>query len=100
VAQIEIIDEQEITAGWQFQAQILDDQGQLHLIQLTLAWADYNLWSPAGVDEPACVAEAVVRFMLSRSDASEIKTSLDASLVRRLHHDADAIIPSLIYSSD
>ncbi len=100
MAQIEIIEEQEIASGWQFQAQILNERGQLLRLQLTLAWADYNLWSPAGADEPARVAEAVIRFLLSRSDESEIRTSFDASLARRLHCDADTVIPSLIFASD
>ena len=50
MAQVEITHEHEDEAHgrWAFEAQILDDAGTLRHHHLTLAWADYNLWSRDG----------------------------------------------------
>ena len=93
MAQIEILSEQERTAGWSFQARLLDEDGTLYPVALTLAWADYNLWSPDGADEPQQIALAVLSVLASRQPVSEIRSSLDAALLRRLYDDADEIIP-------
>jgi hypothetical protein len=96
VAQVEIISESEEAAGWRFDAQVLDDAGALHPCTLTLSWADYNLWSGSGADEPAAVAEAVLAFLVGHDGVDGLRESFDASLVRRLHPGADAAIPGLI----
>jgi len=96
VAQIEITDESEQTGGWEFQAQVLDENGRLYRCTMHLSWADYNLWSPGGADAPAAVAEAALAFLLSRQSAQQIKSRFDASLVRRLDPAADEQIPPLI----
>ncbi len=97
MAQIEILCEQEIAGGWTFQAQMLDAAGELFAIDLSLAWSDYNHWSPGGGDTPTAVAEAVLAFMLSKMPAAEIRRKFDASMARRLFDDADRVIPSLIH---
>ena len=99
VPQIEIIAEREAAKRWEFDVQILDDAGGLHRVMMTLTWADYNLWSADGADEPAKVAEAVLWFLLhpSRSCPSALPAKFDASLARRkFPDDADAVIPTLI----
>ena len=97
VAQIEILSEREGATGWSFEAQILDGAGTLVPIDLSLAWSDYNLWSPGGGDSPNAVAEAVLAYMLSKLPATEIRRKFDASLARRLFADADEVIPSMIH---
>ncbi len=99
MAQIEILCEQEIAAGWTFKAQLIDEEGSLIAIELTLSWADYNLWSPNGADEPQLVAEAVLGYLASQSPEKGLPPSLDASLVRRMFPDADQQIPKLIRNS-
>ena len=94
--QIEIISEQEHGKGWQFVVQVLDDRGTLHKHTLTMSWADYNLWSPDGADEPAMVAEAVMMFLLKHSPAAELGEKFDASIARRKSNHADAQIPAMI----
>ena len=42
------------------------------------------------------VASAVVQFLLSRSPAGELRATFDASLARRLHDDADTVLPGFI----
>jgi hypothetical protein len=94
--QIEIISEQERPGHWRFEVQALDDAGTLRRHTVTLSWADYNLWSTDGGDEPSRVADAVMNFMLSRLGADAIPAKFDASLARRRFADADQVIPTLI----
>lgn len=88
--------EQERPGHWRFEVQVLDDAGALRKHTLTLAWADYNLWSTDGSDEPSRVADAVLNFLLSREGAAALPVKFDASLARRKFPDADEIIPTLI----
>ena len=94
--QIEILDETEDRRCWRFHLQILDDEGALREHDLTVSWADYDHWVPGGDSSPAAVAAAVIDFLLQRTDPSDLRPALDASLARREHPDADAVIPTLI----
>src|SRR5688500_14324258 len=96
VAQIEILAERESRGGWEFDANVLDNSGRLQRHRVTLSWADYNLWSADGADEPTKVAEAVIAFMIARSGDEALPAKFDASLARRKFADADAQIPRLI----
>jgi hypothetical protein len=96
VAQIEILSEAEAPGRWHFEVQVLDNAGALRRHAVTLAWADYNLWSQDGADEPSRVVDAAINFMLSRADAAELPAKFDASLARRRFPNADQIIPTLI----
>ncbi|MCZ6836974.1 MAG: hypothetical protein O7G85_14455 [Planctomycetota bacterium] len=99
MAQIEILSEDERNGGWVFDTQILDAQGSLFAVTLSLSWADYNLWSSDGADTPGAVAEAALLFLVSRMPSEEIRTSFDASLIRRLFTDTDKVIPGFIRRS-
>jgi len=96
VAQVEIVSEREGRAGWVFTAQVLDEGGTLRRHDVNLAWADYNLWSGSGADEPARVAAAVLRFLLTKQEADEVPAQLDAATTRRRYPDADTEIPRLV----
>ena len=96
MAQIEILREREIPAGWTFEAQIIDEQGLLSAIELTLSWADYNLWSSDGSDAPAAVAKAVVMLLLERLRPDQLRPVFDAASIRRQFPDADTVIPTMI----
>lgn len=96
VAQVEIVSEREGHAGWVFTAQVLDEGGTLRRHEVNLSWADYNLWSGSGADEPARVAAAVLRFLLTKLEASAVPARLDAATARRRFSDADAQIPRLV----
>ena len=65
-------------------------------IALTLSWADYNLWSPDGTDEPQRVAEAVLSYLAAKTPLVEIGPKLEASQLRRVFDDADDAIPNYI----
>lgn len=97
MAQIEILSEQELPGRWQFEIQSLDDTGVLRSHIVTLSWADYNLWSQDGADEPSRVVDAAVNFLLSRTPADDLPAKFDASLARRrFPTESDRIIPTLI----
>jgi len=93
VAQIEIVSERQGSSGWIFTAQVLDDEGELRRHRVSLSWADYNVWSASGADEPAEVAAGALRFLVSRAPAAALRGSFDAALIRRLFPEADAEIP-------
>ena len=96
MAQVEIISELQENKGWMFEVQVLNDAGALSRHRLTLSWADYNLWSPDGADEPERVAEAVVLYLRSRMSAEELGARFDASIARRKFPSADMEIPQMI----
>jgi hypothetical protein len=99
VAQVEIISETEFQGGWRFDVQVLDDSGTLRPHRVSLAWADYNLWSGDGADAPARVIDAVLTFLLQRMTPEELPAKLDASAARRRFAAADESIPRLIVRS-
>jgi hypothetical protein len=96
VAQVEIISEQEVPGAWRFAVQILDDRGSLRKHTISMSWADYNLWSPDGTDEPGKVLEAAVLFLVSRTPAHDLADKFDASIARRRFADADEVIPRMV----
>ncbi|TVQ52743.1 MAG: hypothetical protein EA377_09605 [Phycisphaerales bacterium] len=100
MAQIEILSEEVAENGWRFQLQVLDDAGGLRRYAVSLAWVDYNHWSPDGADAPAAVAEAALRCLLDCAAPSmEVPERFDASVVRRMVPDADAEIVRRITGS-
>jgi hypothetical protein len=96
VAQIEILSEVESPGCWRFDVQVLDNLGMLRRHAVTLAWADYNLWSQDGADEPSRVLDAVLNLLLTHVSASDLPAKFDASLARRRIAGADQVIPTLI----
>jgi len=99
VIQIEILSEHEIPTGWVFDAHFLTESGDLQPIALRLSWADYNLWSPDGADEPYKVAEAVLSYLAAMTPLVEIRPKLEASQLRRMFDDADDALPNYIRRS-
>jgi hypothetical protein len=96
---VRIEHEEEQPAGWLFQVEMLDNDGQSGMTAVTLSWADYDLWCPGGSMPPHAVIEAVVLFLLSKGPLSSVRSSFDASLARRLYATADADIPGMICRS-
>ena len=95
--EVEVVKEEEHSNGWSFQLLVEDAVAKppsKHTLRLS--WADYNLWSGDGADPPHAVAEAVVRFLLSRITAADLPASIDAGSARRRYPEADREIPGLI----
>ena len=93
---VEIVSERETPGGWSFELRLAGDDEAAGRRTLRLSWADYDLWSADGADPPHAVAEAVVRFVLSRMTPADLGATIDASIARRRLPDADEEIPRLI----
>ena len=89
---IQIIHEHDAGNGWIFDATI----DQKVTVELSLAWVDYNLWSPDGSAPPASVAHAVLKFLLTQEPAQEWADRFDAARIRRRYPQSDAKIAQLI----
>lgn len=89
----DVLEEREDGRGWRFGIRATPTNGggeaEPWLFDVRLGWADYNLWSPDGTDEPATVAAAVLRTLLETMPAAELRTRFDCSLIRRLIPDAE-----------
>ncbi|HWB19936.1 MAG TPA: hypothetical protein VG711_06520 [Phycisphaerales bacterium] len=96
MAFVEVLAERETGSGWEFDMQVMNARGELERSTVRMGWADYNLWSPSGSDEPWKVAEAVVEFWIERSADEALPKSFDASLLRRKWGDADIEVPKRI----
>ena len=98
MARIEIVREHERPGGWTFEVDIGGDleDAAVRRVRLSLAWADYNLWSPDGGDAPERIAEAVLAFLLSKKGARDLRPAFDAAVARLLYPEADRAIPGLI----
>ena len=96
VAQVEVLSETEASGAWKYRVQVLDDAGALRTHEVTLSWADYNLWSGTGADEPAAIAVAALMVLLARHSPATLRPRFDLSLVRRLVPEADALVPSAV----
>ncbi len=92
--ELEVATEREGRACWVFQ---IRPKGQSAPDwEVTLAWADYDWWSPTGRHTPSEVALAVMHVL---EDASKIEIEssagprrFDASNIRRLVPGADRLI--------
>ncbi|MBX3374660.1 MAG: hypothetical protein KF817_12585 [Phycisphaeraceae bacterium] len=96
MAQIEIIEERSEQGRWVYTAQVLADDGTLRRHEVTLSWADYNLWSTSGTDEPASVVTAALVVLLAHADPARLRPRLDCATIRRLVAGADDLIPAAI----
>ena len=95
VVAVRIVRERGDDAGWWFDAEVERD-GVVTRHAVRLAWADYNLWSPAGTDRPEHVAAAVLEFLTTVAGDIAPPGRFDAASVRMRHPEADREIPGLI----
>lgn len=96
MAQIEILEERSEQGRWVYTAEVLADDGTLRCHEVTLSWADYNLWSTSGTDEPASVVTAALVVLLAHADPARLRPRLDCATIRRLVAGADDLIPAAI----
>jgi hypothetical protein len=88
-----VISEREGDRSWIFE--LADANGAPALATMTLAWADYDWWSPDGRDTPSTVALAVATVFqrsLDAVDGSPLPAHFDASIVRRRIGGGDELI--------
>lgn len=92
VATVHVECETDTRTGWTFDVRVLAEGGAVSTHTLRMAWVDYELWA-GGRLRPSDVAEAVVRFAVSRAGAPDARLAdFDASMLRRWFPGADAAI--------
>ncbi len=92
--ELEVATEREGSACWIFQ---IRRQGQAEPAwEMTLAWADYDWWSPTGSHTPSQVALSVMKVLTETpwevADQSSHPMRFDASTIRRRIAGADRLI--------
>lgn len=94
MAKIEIGTETEGTNNWSYEVRVLDN-GASHDYEVTLNWADYDLWSHGRI-APENVVQAAFEFLLQREPPSSILSKFDCSIIRRYFPEVDQELPRLI----
>jgi len=89
---IEIGPETESAQGWHYDVTVFDN-GRAHRYEVTLSFADYDLWSK-GAAAPSRVVERVFDFLLEREPATAIMSKFDCSVVRRYFPEVDTVLPA------
>ncbi len=94
MATIQIHSEQESNRGWSFAVRVEDD-GDIHDYDVTLSWADYDLWSRGQV-APEKVVRAAFEFLLDREPPTAILQKFDCAVIRRYFPEVDKEIGSFL----
>lgn len=81
MADIEIVTETEEANCWSYHVRVFDS-GKKHEHQVTLSWADYDLWCRGRV-APQKVVHAAFLFLLAHEPADAILANFDCSVIRR-----------------
>ena len=94
MSQIDVTTETEGENHWIYQV-VVDDQQVKYDYQVTLSWADYDLWSRGRVP-PEKVVHAAFEFLLEREPASAILRKFDCSVIRRYFPKVDTDLPNRV----
>jgi len=94
MAEIEIGEETDGQNQWAYPVRIFSN-GQTHEYQVTLSWADYDLWSRGRV-APSEVVERAFEFLLQREPPTAIMGKFDCSVIRRYFPEVDEELPRMI----
>ncbi len=94
MATIEIGTETEGDKRWAYDVTV-NDGARDYRYDVTLSWADYDLWSHGRV-APEKVVRAAFEFLLDQEPASSIMARFDCSVIRRYFPDVDRELPGRI----
>lgn len=86
---ITVQSETESSTGWVFRIRLEHPGADPTEHTLTLAWADYNYWSPGGAAAPERIAAWVLGFVADRRAPDNPPARFDASTARRWYRDLD-----------
>lgn len=82
---------------WMFDVTVESQEPtQVRLHQLRLSWEDYDLWVRDGTVEPSAVGLAILRYLETLGDLSDLPDRIDSSFPRKRCAQADEAIPGLI----
>ncbi|MEM1208460.1 MAG: hypothetical protein AAF586_00180 [Planctomycetota bacterium] len=90
--EIEIGTETESARGWAYDVTVFD-RGRAHRYDVTLSFADYDLWS-RGAAPPSTVVERAFGFLLEREPPTAILGKFDCSVIRRYFPEVDTVLPA------
>jgi len=89
--------EEEQNGCWMFDVEVeTQDATPVGVHQLRLSWEDYDLWVRDGTVEPSAVGLAILRYLETLGDLTDLPTRIDSSFPRRRCARADEAIPGLI----
>ena len=89
--------EEEQNGCWMFDVLIETREATMaRLQQLRLSWEDYDLWVRDGTVEPSAVGLAILRYLETLGELSDLPERIDSSYPRRRCAQADEAIPRLI----
>ncbi len=94
MAEIEVGTETEQDNRWSYDVKVYDD-GRSYEYDVTLSFADYDLWSRGRVP-PSRVVEAAFEFLLRNEPASSIMSRFDCSVIRRYFPEVDRALPKMV----
>jgi hypothetical protein len=86
--------ETEHTNHWSYEVQV-EEGGKNTDYQVTLSFADYDLWSHGRV-APERVIKAVFKFLQQHQSISKLKAKFDCATLRRLFPQVDSELPTMI----
>ena len=92
--EIEIKTETELGRSWRYEVSVFHE-GRHHEYQVTLNWAEYDLWG-RGQFSPQRVVKAAFDFLLEREPPSMIMSSFDCAVIRRYFPEVDKTLPGMI----
>lgn len=90
MAEIEIGPETEGENRWHYEVTVYDG-GRAHRYEVTLGFADYDLWSK-GIKPPSEVVKSAFGFLLEREGAEAILSRFDCSVIRRYFPEVDEVL--------
>lgn len=91
MARVEVLDEQEATAGWVFRVRISHDGGEPTEHSVALSWVDHDYWS-GGASPPASVVQRVMEYLVEQESRGTIPERMDAASVRRRYPEIDQLL--------
>ncbi|MBI1371104.1 MAG: hypothetical protein GC162_20940 [Planctomycetes bacterium] len=94
MANVDVKTEEDTGHGWKFQVAV-DEDGRRHDFDVTLNWADYDLWCHGQVS-PERVIKAAFAFLLSREPVGAIMRKFDCAVIRRYFPEVDKELKSLL----
>ncbi|WP_428388704.1 hypothetical protein [Mucisphaera sp.] len=94
MAEIEIGSETEEGTRWHYPVTVYEG-GRAYRYEVTLGFADYDLWS-RGRAAPSKVVRAAFEFLLEREGADEIMGKFDCSVIRRYFPEVDEALPKRV----
>ncbi|MEQ9455457.1 MAG: hypothetical protein RLN76_12800 [Phycisphaeraceae bacterium] len=92
--EVEIGPETQSDTRWHYDVTVFD-QGKTHRYEVSLSFADYDLWS-RGSKPPSKVVHAAFTFLLERESPAEIMSKFDCSVIRRYFPEVDGDLPKRI----